>query len=263
MKPGTLRGDELILRCPYCGDSKNPDRGHLRVNLKKGVFHCYRCQYSGKIPLQFLLDLVTQDFPNFEITEKKIPFIIEGAATQRSSLLKRYKTLDNLHDAFYMYYPSSQGYFECGIYLRGPNKESQVYGTSGISWSGAPGPLVSDEKNPLWLVEGPYDVIRTDAVCLFGFFPLLKLKWFSGHFFYLVPDGDVWIKPDLLKILLSRIEYCFRKGLGFSGVVYLPGNADPDDNTEFEIIPPIYFRRKLWRKKSSLSKAQLALANLD
>ncbi|MGI9951963.1 DUF3854 domain-containing protein [Moorellaceae bacterium AZ2] len=38
-------GDERRGNCPACGDSK----GHLYLNIKKGVYYCHRCGFSGKI----------------------------------------------------------------------------------------------------------------------------------------------------------------------------------------------------------------------
>ncbi|AEG14507.1 DNA primase [Desulfofundulus kuznetsovii DSM 6115] len=41
-------GDERIYRCPFCGDStKHPNKGHLYVNARTGVFKCHRCGEEG------------------------------------------------------------------------------------------------------------------------------------------------------------------------------------------------------------------------
>ena len=39
-------GEELSLECPYCPSGKE---NKLFVNVDKGVFHCYRCDFKGKI----------------------------------------------------------------------------------------------------------------------------------------------------------------------------------------------------------------------
>lgn len=38
-------GDEKRGNCPACGDAK----GHLYLNVRKGVYYCHRCEFSGKI----------------------------------------------------------------------------------------------------------------------------------------------------------------------------------------------------------------------
>jgi len=43
-------------RCPYCGDSKNPNNGHLNVSKTMPVFRCVRCSRGGHI--RTLLDTI-------------------------------------------------------------------------------------------------------------------------------------------------------------------------------------------------------------
>lgn len=260
MRPGSVKGDELILRCPYCGDSDNRKKGHLNINLTSGLFHCHRCQQSGKVPVGFLLKLADMDLRQIDVISQEIPFLIPGPGSERKSLLERYKSLEG-HDAFNLYAPSPGGFYHSGIYTR-LGRSSKNFGQSGISWNTAPQGLVSSEDHPLRLVEGPYDVLKENDVCLFGFFPQYKLNWFKGHWFYLVPDGDAWIKPDLTSLLLDKIDRCISARLGILGVIYLPGNSDPDDEQKEELIPIRYFKRKLWKRRSSSSRARLALANL-
>jgi len=260
VRPGTVKNGELSVRCPFCGDSSNLKTSHLRINLKSGLYHCHRCSQGGILSAKEMLSLGDQSFDvSYEFHEKK-PTIYPGPGSERSSLLKRYHT-ESGEDAFYNYAPSHNGFYHSGVYMRG--KKSHFYGDSGISWVGAPTGLRSDPTSPLRLVEGPYDVVTDRDVCLFGYLGQKKLGWMKGHNFYLVPDGDVWIKPDLTRLLLSKVEYCIRNSLGLMGVIFLKANADPDDLPEEEIIPIRYFRRKLWIKRSSSSKARLALANLD
>ena len=39
--------EEYLGRCPFCGDSQNPEHGHLYLNIKKGVYYCVRCGEGG------------------------------------------------------------------------------------------------------------------------------------------------------------------------------------------------------------------------
>ena len=44
-EPLTTRSkDEFRFNCPFCGD----DSFHLYVNCKKGVYHCFKCETSGR-----------------------------------------------------------------------------------------------------------------------------------------------------------------------------------------------------------------------
>lgn len=40
-------GEESIYRCPFCGDSKNPRKGHLYVNKNTQLYYCHRCGEFG------------------------------------------------------------------------------------------------------------------------------------------------------------------------------------------------------------------------
>ena len=39
--------EEYIARCPFCGDSKNPEHGHLYLNISKDTYYCVRCGEGG------------------------------------------------------------------------------------------------------------------------------------------------------------------------------------------------------------------------
>ncbi|MEM3859150.1 MAG: hypothetical protein QW478_07045 [Candidatus Micrarchaeaceae archaeon] len=53
-------GNELIIRCPYCGDSSNPNKQHLYVKTVTDElsfpFHCFRCDTSGNL-IKLLKDM--------------------------------------------------------------------------------------------------------------------------------------------------------------------------------------------------------------
>jgi len=39
--------DEYLARCPFCGDSNNPQHGHLYLNTEKDAYYCVRCGAGG------------------------------------------------------------------------------------------------------------------------------------------------------------------------------------------------------------------------
>lgn len=41
--------EEYIARCPLCGDSENPEHGHLYLNISKNVYYCVRCGEGGSV----------------------------------------------------------------------------------------------------------------------------------------------------------------------------------------------------------------------
>lgn len=43
-------GKELRYNCPFCAERKgSPDaKGHLHINVEKGIYHCFRCEASFK-----------------------------------------------------------------------------------------------------------------------------------------------------------------------------------------------------------------------
>src|SRR6185369_6862850 len=67
MIAGTVTSNNLALRCPFCGDSEtSPNRAHFSVNLTSGLFHCFRCQASGKLTTGQLLELHHRGSTNWE-----------------------------------------------------------------------------------------------------------------------------------------------------------------------------------------------------
>ena len=58
-------GRECIIRCPYCGDSKDARSAHLYVgyNRKKNTisYHCFKCNTEGDVGIQFFRTLGIYD----------------------------------------------------------------------------------------------------------------------------------------------------------------------------------------------------------
>ena len=76
-------GENSIYRCPVC--ERNSGSGHLYVNYQKGMFNCFKCNFSGR-SLSKLLTTI-----GYSITElKKMPvhLISEVSSPKRSSLLE-------------------------------------------------------------------------------------------------------------------------------------------------------------------------------
>lgn len=42
-----LKGEEIIVRCPSCGDPRRPNKLKMNINVNKGIFHCWVCDLKG------------------------------------------------------------------------------------------------------------------------------------------------------------------------------------------------------------------------
>jgi hypothetical protein len=53
-------GDELVTKCPFCGDNNKLDDGHLYIQTnelddsKPMLYHCFKCNESGKVNTELL-----------------------------------------------------------------------------------------------------------------------------------------------------------------------------------------------------------------
>jgi hypothetical protein len=238
MKIGALIHGNLMVRCPFCGDSQHSQtKAHLSISVQSGVYHCFRCKVSGKLTAQQSLQLFSNDWPAVEAIEPSNPeniteFISSlqaGPGTTRASLLNRHHTIyhGETRDVFLMLDP-----YDChptGVHLRSP-EFSKNFGDVGVAWPGDHNwILISSESQPLRLVEGPYDVVEVRDVCVFGTISQSVLKLLSGHHVILCPDGDIWQDPGLNAAFMRTVN----KILGVStinlvGIEVLPDGKDPD-----------------------------------
>lgn len=239
-KVGLVEDNRVWIRCPECGDSQHDlTKAHLNVDLRRFIYHCYRCGYSGKLSasdafklfdrlnLEIILYINPRDLENRDPLE--LPELIPGAGSDRRSLLSRFhlpSSSGTIYDAFEMRDPRDN--VICGIHLRSGNKKLTL-GDSGFSWVGDE-PILSSFDDPIILVEGPYDVIDPKCLCMYGFLSSLRLGLLKGHTVALCPDGDVWLE----KFLFSRIARTIQKMLSSQlvylyGLYMLPNGLDPDE----------------------------------
>ena len=58
----TSSRDELVIRCPYCGDSDNPNHAHLYISAEKPhSWYCQRCNTTGIFSINLMKDLEFYD----------------------------------------------------------------------------------------------------------------------------------------------------------------------------------------------------------
>lgn len=231
---GERKGAEIVIRCPSCGDSSDPNKGHFYINPVKAVGHCMKCDYSPKItPAQLFKIFQTYDFDlaiTVEREDEELPQLSPGAGSDRYSALDRFHVVDDdiLYDAFISRTPGNPDDI-AGIYLRGPNKFSRMDGRKSLGWSG--NRLVSSADDPIILVEGPYDVRSDRYVCVFGMITKSSLKYLTGHYVILMPDGDIWFDEKRRRSLITlAIESGYKfPGPAVTEVYYIKDGKDPDE----------------------------------
>jgi hypothetical protein len=117
---------------------------------------------------------------------------------------------------------------QVGLHLRRPNS-SFNFGERGFGWVGERAPTSSPQR-PLRIVEGPYDVLEVNDVCVFGSITDQTLLDLRTHFLILTPDGDVWLdKKKRFKFLKLLVDPRILISDAIMGIEYLPDGLDPDE----------------------------------
>ena len=242
----TIHAGEYWLRCPHCGDSQNdPNKAHFSINLRSGLYFCLRCNARGKLGRKDQFELfgslpVSMPASAVEETDSQDQFeeildkLEEGPPWSRPSLLPRYTYTDgggNDWDAFISY--DLHDGAEIGVLLRladTEQKRAYFYGTRGFSWVGDT--LPSSTREPIRLVEGPYDVVTKQDVVVFGLLSKYTVGEFAGENVILCPDGDIWQKENLRRPFFTLLRYLIHQSYKMPwlvGVEFLPDGKDPDE----------------------------------
>ncbi|MBE3579037.1 MAG: DUF3854 domain-containing protein [Caldanaerobacter subterraneus] len=98
--------EEYIGRCPFCGDSKkDPEHGHLYLNIARNVYYCVRCGEGGDaVDLYAKLENISRKEAYKRIKEENYP--INPIAKERADKRIKYnsvapiETRDKVYRAF-------------------------------------------------------------------------------------------------------------------------------------------------------------------
>lgn len=82
----TTSHDELIVRCPYCGDSKNPHKAHLYIKTEPPFcFYCQKCNTSGIMN--------AESFSDFQFNDSELLLEIVNNLKESKKSLKESKNI--------------------------------------------------------------------------------------------------------------------------------------------------------------------------
>lgn len=143
---------EWLIRCPFCGDSKNQSHAHCYVNREHGAYMCHRCGESGSF-YDLQRQFGDEPFPNAREEAEKA--IVWRSATEhfQDDLLDSTKSLTYLREERGLE-PATIGKYRLGY--AGPSLERSKttaferlvdeYGIGDLDNAG----LVGEEKRPLF-----------------------------------------------------------------------------------------------------------------
>lgn len=232
MRPGYRDSTgKVYFRCPECGDSDNPNKAHAFVDVQ-GNTHCYKCEHNDTLNMTQYLYVLLNVCDIEEVIEPDWqPFELEpllGLETRRPTLLTRYVVPNNEKaDAFAM--RNARGQL-VGYQSRLPGKVMLNEGGHGIDWyNSAEVLLTSSPHDPIYLVEGPYDVIKPRYVSAMGSISLTVFKHVKAQTCWAWPDPDVICTPAKRKSFVEMLNIANDNLCWIEGLIV--SDADPDKCT--------------------------------
>lgn len=198
----TVHNNNLYIRCWECGDSgKRSYVAHMNINLSNGLYHCFRCGASGKLTISQWLD-ITSD----------MDIAMPTSIIDISELTSLPIELDERFTLLTSQYNFSKGYRQwamrnpmgkiIGYHHRYAGKISENIGQRGLGYVG----MALLSNNILRVVEGAYDVVLPDSVCVFGKITSGSIRMLSHYDLCLCPDSDVLQSRQGLLQLIKTVE---------------------------------------------------------
>jgi hypothetical protein len=225
-KAGTIHNDNLFVRCPYCGDSQSRLYiGHLSIKIEDGLYYCFRCGVSGKLSLVDFIDVLAQY--NIECPETVLYDTLRDETytsgtnyqDNRYSLLeRRTDNKGNVTVAMRDVHGNITGYQH-----RTSDKRIQTEGIKGYGYVG--NSLVNTDY--IRLVEGPYDVVYDNDVCVFGSLSYGMVQRLKLYTLLLAPDADVIRQRSKLQSFVRMVYRLLVKGYNIKGVEIFEKGYDP------------------------------------
>ena len=217
-------------RCTSCGDSDNPNHAHAFVD-RQGNSYCYKCGHVAQLSMTQYLYVQLNMCDIEEVIESDwVPFPLESllGIGRRETLLTRYIVEDNEQaDAFAM--RNSNGRL-IGYQSRYPKKIMVNEGDRGIDWYNSANSLITScSRDPIYLVEGPYDVIKPRYVASMGSISLSVFKHVKAQTVWAWPD------PDIINTQQKRKKFIDMLNVANDNLCWVEGlivsDKDPDECT--------------------------------
>jgi hypothetical protein len=128
-----------------------------------------------------------------------------------------------------------------GYQHRTPDKRIQTEGTRGYGYVG--NSLVNTDY--IRLVEGPYDVVYDNDVCVFGSLSYGMVQLLKLYTLLLAPDSDVIRQGSKLTSFVRMVDKLLDNGYNITGVEIFDKGYDPGstyaENRERKIISAAEF----------------------
>lgn len=241
--PGAVDShNRFWMRCPECGEPnwKEGKSVHAFFSLKTLSGHCYRCGATlelNQLDVEGLAELFRKKRrPVVEETKKELYDWwknLPEVETERPTFLPVKKFSE-----FFVFPMQDPATLEVtGVHLR--HSKRKLFYSLGSRGLGIP--LEISILQPWRVVEGPYDVLDSQTVAVFGSPDTGRLQKIPAVTVILCPDGDVWDSATLRSqwVRIAKHMYSSGKQVFFE---VLPENKDPDE-VPVEQRELIHFKR--------------------
>lgn len=95
---------ELIIRCPFCGDSVNKRNSHLYINAETKLFYCVRCNEKGILDIDHLMRICDKSNVTKNLTDIDYEIIKEINKDVKKRSKNRQKKIYNDADINKIFY---------------------------------------------------------------------------------------------------------------------------------------------------------------
>lgn len=204
-----------LIKCPFCSEKRTKHwLKTLQIYPDTNSYYCFHCGAFGELNTLNNVEInferkSNEDLQNFQRQ-------IWNNHTRRFSRINR-RNGERFRDSFEI--KSANGKY-VGVHERRAPKEAKTKGKRLFGYSSD----FLDFNQTYRIVEGPYDCIYPEDVCVYGKPGKEQARELKNYNLILCPDGDIWKSKESViewfkPFLHNKIEYVER----------LPNDKDPDE----------------------------------
>lgn len=232
-KANTVHNGQLFIRCTHCGDSERRAYvGHLAINVESGLYYCHRCGASGKLDFFSLVALLNEhniegsSISEYSFVPTNVPFSKDTRHSVLPSFIEEYKGT-----TYRFWYSKTLDGSIVGKYGRRLDesgntvKENTFVGTKAFGYAGKA--LVSTDV--IRVVEGVYDCVYPNDVCVFGKLTYTRLKPLRFHRLLLAMDSDCVFVLKNLEYTYGMVQKLYSEGFLIEGIEIFEYPLDASD----------------------------------